>query len=104
MEKKKPFDCGVTRSMEVIGGKWKINILWAISRGEPIRFNQLKRAVQGITNVMLTRSLKELIAYNLVKKKDFNTIPPHVEYSLTEKGASLVPILRTLDQWGKKNL
>jgi DNA-binding HxlR family transcriptional regulator len=98
------FDCGVARSMNVLGGKWKLNILWVIARKEKIRFNQLKREVLGITNVMLTRSLDDLIEVGMISKKDFKTIPPHVEYSLTEKGKSLIPVMKELDTWGRKNL
>ncbi|QDK71685.1 winged helix-turn-helix transcriptional regulator [Lactococcus protaetiae] len=97
-------ECGVRRVMDVFGGKWKVNILWAICKREGIRFNQLRREVKGITNVMLTRSLETLIEKNLVARKDFQTIPPHVEYYLTDKGRELVPFMQALDAWGRENL
>ncbi|AYG00752.1 winged helix-turn-helix transcriptional regulator [Lactococcus allomyrinae] len=97
-------ECGVRRVMDIFGGKWKVNILWAICKMEGIRFNQLRREVKGITNVMLTRSLETLIDKNLVARKDFQTIPPHVEYYLTDKGRELVPFMQALDTWGRENL
>ncbi|WP_349627510.1 MULTISPECIES: helix-turn-helix domain-containing protein [unclassified Enterococcus] len=75
-----------------------------MSQHNPIRFNQLKREVDGITNVMLTRCLETMIEVDLIKRTDFNEIPPKVEYSITEKGKELVPILFFLNNWGKINL
>ncbi|PCS08754.1 transcriptional regulator [Lactococcus piscium] len=89
--------------MAILGGKWQLNILWQMSKQTDIRFNQLKREVKGITNVMLTRCLTTLVAYDLVQRTDFNTIPPHVVYRLTDKGRELVPFLNELNNWGKQN-
>ncbi|MGO2645169.1 MAG: winged helix-turn-helix transcriptional regulator [Lactococcus cremoris] len=75
-----------------------------ICNHEGIRFNQLRREVNGITNVMLTRSLELLMEHDLVIRKDFQTIPPHVEYYLTKKGEDLVPFMQQLDLWGRENL
>lgn len=97
-------DCGIKKIMDILGGKWKLQILWTICNNRGIRFNQLKRGVSGITNVMLTRSLGTLIEHDLVKRVDFHTIPPHVEYSLTSKGNELIPFMRSLDSWGRDNL
>lgn len=97
-------ECGVAKVMDIFGGKWKLQILWTICKHEGIRFNQLRREVTGITNVMLTRSLELLIEHDLVIRKDFQTIPPHVEYYLTEKGIDLVPFMQRLDAWGRENL
>lgn len=97
-------ECGVRRVMDIFGGKWKLNILWIICNEEGIRFNQLKREVSGITNIMLTRSLEVLIERGLVRRKDYQSIPPHVEYYLTEKGKELVPFMQRLDEWGRENL
>lgn len=101
---KQSYRCGVAAAMNVLGGKWKLNILWVLSKSEVLRFNALKREVKGITNIMLTRSLETLMAYDLVVKRDFQTIPPHTEYALTERGKDLIPFLQSLDDWGKKNL
>lgn len=97
-------ECGIRKIMDIFGGKWKLQILWVICNHEGIRFNQLKREVEGITNVMLVRSLEVLIDYKLIKRVDFQTVPPHVEYSLTSKGRELIPFMKNLDSWGRFNL
>ncbi|OEU40224.1 transcriptional regulator [Lactococcus cremoris subsp. cremoris IBB477] len=94
----------MSKVMDIFGGKWKLKILWIIYNHEGIRFNQLRREVNGITNVMLTRSLELLMEHDLVIRKDFQTIPPHVEYYLTKKGEDLVPFMQQLDLWGRENL
>ncbi|MCJ1995754.1 helix-turn-helix transcriptional regulator [Lactococcus piscium] len=96
-------ECGISKIMAILGGKWQLNILWQMSKQPDIRFNQLKREVRGITIVMLTRCLVTLVAYDLVSRTDFNTIPPHVVYRLTDKGRELVPFLNELNNWGKQN-
>ena len=93
--------CPVVEIIEVIGGKWKIPILWCIGQSGTIRYNELKREVTGITNIMLTRSLDSLIKHKLVTRKDFRTIPLKVEYSLTENGEALFPLLKQLVTWIK---
>lgn len=80
----------MSQVMEVVSGKWRLNVLWVINN-QSIRFNQLKREVNGITTIMLTRSLDILITNELVEKIDFQTLPLHVEYQLSSKGKSLMP-------------
>lgn len=82
--------------------KWRMNILWVINKHKRVRFNQLRREVEGITTISLTRGLDVLIENQLVEKYDFETMPLHTEYGLTEKGKSLMPILKDLNQWGKE--
>ncbi|AYO48499.1 helix-turn-helix transcriptional regulator [Streptococcus mutans] len=91
----------MSQVMEVVGGKWRLNVLWVINKYQSIRFNQLKREVNGITTIMLTRSLDILITNELVEKVDFQTLPLHVKYQLLSKGKSLMPLLKQLNQWGK---
>lgn len=91
----------MSQVMEVVGGKWRLNVFWVINKYQSIRFNQLKREVNGITTIMLTRSLDILITNELVEKVDFQTLPLHVEYQLSSKGKSLMPLLKQLNQWGK---
>ena len=67
----------MSQVMEVVGGKWRLNVLWVINKYQSIRFNQLKREVNGITTIMLTRSLDILITNELVEKVDFQTLPLH---------------------------
>mgnify|MGYP001117848610 FL=1 len=93
-------ECGVSKVMDILGGKWKLKILWVLSQHPSIRFYQLKREVDGITNVMLTRCLETLADVHLVKRTD----SPKVDYSLTDKGIELVPSLLFLNDWGKSNL
>lgn len=77
-------DCPVVHALEIIGGKWRIPIIWILSNEKSVRYNQLKRSIPGITNIMLTRSLQALEEHGLVKRVEYNKIPPHVEYSLTD--------------------
>ncbi len=93
--------CPVLQALNIIGGKWRIPILWKLA-GSNLRYNELKRRLSGITNIMLTRSLKELEEYGLVKRIQYAEIPPHVEYSLTEQGEELVPALLCIKDWGEK--
>ena len=88
--------CPLLLALESIGGKWKLPIIWFLSQGEPIRFNELRRRVTGVTNMMLAKCLRELEADGLVARRQLEAIPPHVEYSLTDSGRELVPILRKL--------
>jgi DNA-binding HxlR family transcriptional regulator len=85
--------------LSVIGGKWKILILCTIDLGRIIRYNELKQRIAGITNTMLANSLKELEGDGLVSRKQYMEIPVRVEYSLTEKGKSILPVLTQLRQW-----
>lgn len=94
--------CPVSYVMSVIGQKWKIPILWHLADEGTLRYNELKRGVVGITNIMLTKCLRELVDHDLVKREELGTIPPHVEYSLTERAKGLVPILYEIHAWGQE--
>lgn len=98
------WECGITKVKDSVSGKWKLNILWVIYSNKQIRFNHLLRRVKGVTKTSLTRSLNQLIADELVLRKDFHSMPLRVEYSLTDKGKKLFPLLLELNQWGKENL
>lgn len=95
--------CPVTYTMSKIGGKWKPIILYLIDNGGN-RFGILHRGIEGISKQMLTKQLRELEADGLIDRKIFAEIPPRVEYSITEKGRSLFPIIRSMREWGEKNL
>lgn len=95
----KVYYCNFEVTMEVIGGKWKGLILYNLING-PKRTSELKRVVQSITQKMLIQTLRELEDDGLVNRKMFNQVPPKVEYSTTELGQSLEPILIALCQWG----
>ena len=90
--------------MELFGQKWKLPILWYIGENEVIRYNELQRKVVGITATMLSKCLKELERDNLVHRKQYMTIPPVVEYSLTDLGKSLLPALDSIYQWSEKQM
>ena len=94
--------CPVTHALEIIGGKWRIPIIWRLSVEKSLRYNELKRSIPGITNIMLTRSLQALEENGLVKRIEYNKIPPHVEYSLTDICKDLMPALAVINEWGKK--
>jgi DNA-binding HxlR family transcriptional regulator len=93
-------DCPVKYALDVLSGKWTMYIMYILTENESIRFNELQRQVGGISALMLSRTLAELEAHGLVLRREFNVIPPHVEYSLTELGRALTPALVTLGQWG----
>lgn len=92
-------DCPLERAVDILGGKWKIKLIWIIYEYKTIRFNQLKRELPGITDLMLAKILKRLAAKNIVHREQFNEIPPHVEYSLTENGLKLVESLADIREW-----
>lgn len=100
---KSNFDnCPLTFALNIIGGKWRLPIIWALSKNGTMRYNELKRNINGITNMMLTQSLKELELDGIISRKQFMEIPPRVEYSLTDNGEELIPALKALADWGEK--
>jgi DNA-binding HxlR family transcriptional regulator len=96
--------CPLTYALDIIGQKWKLPIMWYLFENDVTRYNELKRKVKGITNMMLTKSLKELEEHNLIVRIQYETIPPKVEYSLTERGKKLLPTLNELSKWGEEQL
>ena len=101
MEERK--NCPVESTLELIGGKYKALILWHLS-GKTLRFSQLHKEISGATAKMLTQQLRELEAQDLIHREVFPIIPPKVEYSLTELGKSLLPILVAMRDWGANYL
>lgn len=98
-----PYVCGLGPAIDVISGKWKALLLWAIAE-KPCRFGELKRAVPGITEKMLIQHLRELEADGIVNREVFHEIPPKVVYSATELGASLNKALEPLGAWGDAHI
>ena len=92
-------NCPVAATLELIGGKYKALILWHLSERK-LRFSELRRAIQSATPKMLTQQLRELEASKLISREVFPVVPPKVEYSLTELGKSLLPILVAMRDWG----
>lgn len=95
-------NCPVTPLLLILQGKWKFQIIYELCIKDPIRFGELRKNMEGITNTMLTSSLRELEKDELVSRIQFNEIPPHVEYSLTEKGKALLPVFYEMTKWGFK--
>lgn len=93
--------CEIVSALNLLSGRWKLPILWKLSFGA-LRYNALKRQVRGITNIMLTRSLRELEAHGLVSRVQYPEVPPCVEYALTKSGEKLIPALRELKKWGEE--
>ena len=99
----KKASCAVENTLKVIGGRWKVLILRELFQGIR-RFNQLHRALQGITQKMLTQQLREMEADGIVHREVYMQVPPKVEYSLTPLGESLRPIIEAMHEWGIKHL
>lgn len=100
---KKTNICPVSATLEMIGGKYKGLILWHLSESK-LRFSELSKLISGATAKMLTQQLRELESNKLVHREVFPVIPPHVEYSLTELGRSLMPVLVAMRDWGSNYL
>lgn len=96
-------NCPVRKTLDVLGGKWTLLILFQINN-RTIRYGDLKRTIPGISEKIFIQELKFLVDNKLVKKKSFPEIPPHVEYSLTKLGLETLPIVDTLAQFGLTNL
>jgi DNA-binding HxlR family transcriptional regulator len=100
----KEFSCPVTYTISIVGGKWKWIILYMIYRQGTIRYGELKKKLPPIAHKTLSQQLNELEDSVIIHRKQYNQIPPRVEYSLTEKGKSLIPILIQMAQWGEQNM
>ena len=95
----KDIRCPLEYGLKVFGGKWKSRIICVLAEKKKLRYSALRRDMANISDAILAATLKELIADQLVAREQFNEIPPRVEYSLTEKGRSLVPFLRNICRW-----
>lgn len=95
----KKYECPVEMTVDLIGGKWKVLILWHLSEGT-LRFNSLKRFFPDITQKMLTQQLRDMEANGLVDRKVYAQVPPRVEYSLTPLGKSIMPVIYSMNSWG----
>jgi len=97
------IDCPAERAVYFLGGKWKIRILFTLLHHKKIRFGELKKELKTITQQMLSKQLKELETDGIVNRKVHQVVPPKVEYSLTEFGLSVMPILKSFSEWNKRN-
>lgn len=94
---------GFSYTLSLINGKYKMTILYTLMEFGVVRFNEIKRYIEGISYKTLSSNLKELEGDGLVHREEYPQIPPKVEYSLTERGKSLIPILDQMCEWGDKN-
>ena len=96
-------DTGFSYTLSLISGKYKMTILYTLTEFSVVRYNELRRYIKGISYKSLSLSLKELESDGLIIRKEYPQIPPKVEYSLSERGKSLMPILDAMCDWGYKN-
>lgn len=96
-------NCPVAQTLNLIQGKWKAHILYFLCRHKTARFGEIHKTHPKISKTMLSSVLKQLEQDGLVVKEQFNEIPPHTEYSLTEEGQRLMPIFNEIAMWGKKH-
>jgi DNA-binding HxlR family transcriptional regulator len=92
--------CPIRYAIDVVGGKWKLPIICMLAGGLPTRYSSIKRKLTGVTNTMLAQSLKELEAAGIIHREQYNEVPPRVEYTLTDKGQSIILPLEKLAEWG----
>lgn len=97
------YCCGLEAALDVIGGKWKALVLWQLDAG-PRRFGELRRMVPGISEKMLIQQLREMERDEVVTRKDYQEVPPRVEYALTPFGISLGEVLKPLCEWGAEHM
>lgn len=95
---KEPFEY----TLSIVSGKWKLKIIYLLACTSPVRYNMLKRNIDGITHKMLSTQLKELEQEDVIFRNEYPQVPPKVEYSLTSKGESLIPIVKAMCSWGKE--
>ena len=93
--------CSLRDVLDIIGGKWSMPIIYHLSKGK-MRFKELERSVEGINTRMLVKELKNMEVNGIVTRQVFATVPPMVEYALTEKGEKLLPSIISLHQWGQE--
>lgn len=106
--KKSPLSiqrCATVLNLQrILGGKWKIEILYYIAFQNIHRFGELRRQIGDIAESSLTKQLRELESDGFISRHDYQEVPPHVEYNLTDLGQSFIPVLEYMKQWGEANL
>ncbi|HWQ79141.1 MAG TPA: helix-turn-helix domain-containing protein [Anaerovoracaceae bacterium] len=96
---KEPFEY----TLSILSGKWKLKIIYFLACASPVRYSVLKKSIDGVTHKMLSSQLKELEQEEIVSRKEYPQIPPKVEYSLTPKGRSLIPLVMDMCNWGREH-
>lgn len=95
----KDIRCPLEYGLSIFGGKWKSRIICVLAKKDILRYSEIRKEMTNITDAVLATSLKELTLDGIIKRKQFDEIPPRVEYSLSSKGKSIIPILQTICQW-----
>ncbi|WP_236897319.1 winged helix-turn-helix transcriptional regulator [Clostridium beijerinckii] len=99
-----PSVCPISYTLSIVGGKWKWVLMWILSTKGTQRYGEIRKLLPNISHKILIQHLKDLEASGLVLRKEYSQVPPKVEYSLTEKGQTLIPILELMSDWGSINL
>lgn len=94
--------CGMSFAIDVVGGKWKLHLMWVLSEG-PVRFGRIRRLLTGVSEKVLTENLRQLEAGGIVLRRLYPEVPPRVEYSLTPLGEELRLALAPLEEWGERH-
>ena len=100
----RPYGCSVEATLSVIGGRWKPVIIFNLLQNDVLRFGELKKKIEGITQRMLTNQLRELEKDKIISRKVYAEVPPRVEYCLTDYGRTLEPIMIAMRDWGSKHM
>ena len=98
------YKCPLEYTQKLIGGKWKPVILWYLSTKGIMRYGELKKSLTNISHKMLSQQLKELERDGLAHREQYPQVPPKVEYSITDKGMTVLPLLELMHQWGVENI
>ncbi|WP_312036087.1 winged helix-turn-helix transcriptional regulator [Billgrantia desiderata] len=98
-----PFRCGMEAVLDLVGGKWKLLILYHVCR-QRLRFSELRRLIGDVSEKMLSQQLKEMVADGLLQRIDFKTVPPHVEYEATAFGLALGRSMQPVCEWGEQHM
>ncbi len=103
IDKQGKLKCSIEYTLKKIGGKWKTVILWHLGTDGTLRYNELRRLLPGVAHKVLSQQLKELEEDGFILRTQYDTIPPKVEYSMTELGSTLMPILKLMHTWGNEH-
>ncbi|HWQ51993.1 MAG TPA: helix-turn-helix domain-containing protein [Terriglobales bacterium] len=95
----KDIRCPLEYGLEIFGGKWKSRVICVLNAGAVMRYSALRKEMGNITDAVLAATLKELLENDLIARKSYDEIPPRVEYSLSDKGKSVIPILQSICRW-----
>ncbi|TKD69212.1 winged helix-turn-helix transcriptional regulator [Pseudalkalibacillus hwajinpoensis] len=103
VDQKGKLKCSIEYTLKKIGGKWKTVILWHLGVEGTLRYSELRKLLPGVTHKVMTQQLKELEEDGFINRTQYDTIPPKVEYSMTERGKTLMPLLEQMHLWGTEN-